>query len=161
VQALDPLPHERIVEIGCGHGVAVDLVARRLDTGQVTGLDRSAKMIAMAARRNRAHVEAGRAAFVTADIEMWQPDDGAFDCAFAINVIVFADAADPGIGAVRRALAPEGRLVLVFQPPGAGDVPELLERFIASLEANRFCIQHAEGVDMTGGPVACVVARPG
>ncbi len=40
VDFLDPRSGERILEIGCGHGVAVDLVARRLEGGCVTGLDR-------------------------------------------------------------------------------------------------------------------------
>jgi precorrin-6B methylase 2 len=59
ILALDPA--DRVLEVGCGHGVAVSLVCERLTSGRITAIDRSKKMIEMAARRNREHVAAGRA----------------------------------------------------------------------------------------------------
>ena len=44
-------------------------------------------------------------------------------------MILFADPANPGLVAVRTALRPGGRLVLVFQPPAPSEVPTLLARF--------------------------------
>jgi ubiquinone/menaquinone biosynthesis C-methylase UbiE len=62
-----------ILEVGCGHGVAVALVCQRLDSGRITAVDRAPKMIAMARRRNRAHAE--RAPFIVSTLE--QADLGA------------------------------------------------------------------------------------
>jgi trans-aconitate methyltransferase len=59
VWAVDTLtldPADRVLEVGCGHGVAVSLVCGRLTSGRITAIDRSKKMIEMAARRNRANV---------------------------------------------------------------------------------------------------------
>jgi Methyltransferase domain len=61
--ALDPA--DRVLEVGCGHGVAVSLVCERLTSGRITAIDRSKKMIEMAARRNREHVAAGKAVLKT------------------------------------------------------------------------------------------------
>src|ERR671925_2084285 len=61
VDTLEVRPADRLLEVGCGHGVAVSLVCERLTTGTITAIDRSPKMIEMATRRNREHVEAGRA----------------------------------------------------------------------------------------------------
>jgi len=61
VDTLEVRPTDRLLEVGCGHGVAVSLVCERLTTGTVTAIDRSPKMIEMATRRNREHVDAGRA----------------------------------------------------------------------------------------------------
>src|ERR671922_1729169 len=61
VDTLEVRPPDRLLEVGCGHGVAVSLVCERLTTGTITAIDRSPKMIEMATRRNREHVEAGRA----------------------------------------------------------------------------------------------------
>ena len=57
VDTLEVRPADRLLEVGCGHGVAVSLVCERLTTGTITAIDRSPKMIEMATRRNREHVE--------------------------------------------------------------------------------------------------------
>lgn len=59
VDTLEVRPADRLLEVGCGHGVAVSLVCERLTTGTITAIDRSPKMIEMATRRNREHVDAG------------------------------------------------------------------------------------------------------
>jgi len=56
VETLDVKSTDRLLEIGCGHGVAVSLVCERLDGGRVMAIDRAPKMMAMAKRRNRALV---------------------------------------------------------------------------------------------------------
>ena len=45
VSALALTGTESVLEIGCGHGVAVRLVLERLTSGHITALDRSQKMI--------------------------------------------------------------------------------------------------------------------
>src|SRR5688572_32158921 len=82
-------PDDRVLEIGCGHGVAVSLVCERLTSGRITAIDRSQKMIEMAARRNREHVASGRAVLKTAALEQADLGDERFDKVFAFNVAPF------------------------------------------------------------------------
>jgi ubiquinone/menaquinone biosynthesis C-methylase UbiE len=59
VEQLDIRPDDRVLEIGCGRGVAATFVCERLVAGHLTAVDRSAKMIEAAMRRNAEYVEAG------------------------------------------------------------------------------------------------------
>jgi cyclopropane fatty-acyl-phospholipid synthase-like methyltransferase len=88
LQAVDQLgvePNDRVLELGCGHGVAVDLVCRRLGTGRVTAIDRSEKMIGVALQRNAAHVAAGRAALVCTALEDADFGEQRFDQIFGVH----------------------------------------------------------------------------
>jgi ubiquinone/menaquinone biosynthesis C-methylase UbiE len=69
VDQLDVGPAERVLEIGCGHGVSATLVCERLRSGRLTAVDRSATMVEAAARRNAEHVASGRAEFLVAELE--------------------------------------------------------------------------------------------
>lgn len=59
-------PSDRLLEIGCGHGVAVSLVCEKLDGGAITAIDRSPKMIEAAVKRNANYVAGGVASFQAA-----------------------------------------------------------------------------------------------
>jgi SAM-dependent methyltransferase len=79
VEQLDLRPDDRVLEIGCGHGVAATLVCERLEEGRLTTVDRSAKMIQAATRRNAAYIEAGRAEFLVATLEDLNVRDRRFE----------------------------------------------------------------------------------
>ena len=52
VQLLDVQPNERVIELGCGPGVAIAALATRAIRGLVVGVDHSQVMIGQALRRN-------------------------------------------------------------------------------------------------------------
>src|SRR5262249_61919292 len=60
VQLLDVQPTDRVIELGCGPGVAIAALATRATQGLVVGVDHSQVMIRQARRRNTAAVRAGR-----------------------------------------------------------------------------------------------------
>jgi SAM-dependent methyltransferase len=113
-------PSHRVLEIGCGHGVAATFVLERLRDGRLTAVDRSAKMIAAATRRNAEHVEAGRAEFLVAELEALDLGDRRFDLIFAVRVGLFAREPDRARALVAPWLADGGRVVSVFDPPSGG-----------------------------------------
>jgi SAM-dependent methyltransferase len=108
VDTLEVRPADRLLEVGCGHGVAVSLVCEKLATGTITAIDRSAKMIEMATRRNREHVDAGTAELEAVALEDADFGDRRFDKVFAFNVAPFWLQPDAAIRAIRAHLAPDG-----------------------------------------------------
>jgi len=100
-------PGDRVLEIGCGHGVAATHVCEAIGpAGRLVAVDRSPKMVAAAARRNAAF--AGMAEFVTGELETLDLGGRRFDVVLAVRVGLFQrePAPRPGAGA---ALAGAGR----------------------------------------------------
>jgi SAM-dependent methyltransferase len=161
VETLDPGPDDRLLEIGCGPGVAVAAVCERLDGGQVVAIDRSATAIARAAKRNQDHLGAGRAVLLTAALEDVAPADvlqggRRFDKVFAMNVNLFwVRSPARELAIVRDLLAPGGALYLFYGYGGDGPVPrgpDALDRHLADAG---FAVEHRSGAATVG-----VVATP-
>jgi cyclopropane fatty-acyl-phospholipid synthase-like methyltransferase len=109
VDRLDLQPDHRVLEIGCGHGVAATMVCER--GCRVTAIDRSPKMIDAAARRNAAYVESGRAEFLVAALEDADLGDRRFDRILAVRVGLFHREPERARRLAERWLAPGGRIV--------------------------------------------------
>ena len=117
VERLNVRPDDRVLEIGCGHGVAATLVCERLEGGRLTAIDRSPKMIGAATRRNAVHVEAGTAEFLVARLEDLDLGDRSFDRIFAVRVGLFHREPDRARAIVERWLAPGGTVFAFFDSP--------------------------------------------
>jgi len=117
VDRLDIRPDDRVLEIGCGHGVAATLVCERLEGGHLTAVDRSPKMIAAAERRNAAYVEAGKAEFLVAKLEDLDLGDRRFDTVFAVRVGLFYREPERARSMVEKWLAPNGMVRAFFDQP--------------------------------------------
>ncbi len=110
-------PQDRVLEIGCGHGVAATLVLDRLDGGRLTAVDRSATMVAAAARRNAAAVAAGTAEFLVMALEALDLGDRRFDVVFAVRVGLFHREPERARALVAPHLAPGGRVLPFSDAP--------------------------------------------
>ena len=108
VEGLGVEPDDRVLELGCGHGVAVDLVCRRLTTGRVTAIDRSQKMIDVALRRNAPHVAAGKAVLICTTLEDADFGEERFDKVFGVHFPPYRRDPDATAALVARLLAPGG-----------------------------------------------------
>jgi ubiquinone/menaquinone biosynthesis C-methylase UbiE len=159
VETLGVRPGDRVLEIGCGHGVAASLVCERLDGGSILGIDRSAKMIEMAGRRNASHVAEGRATFQVAALHEADLGDARFDLVFAIHVPVLLRG-DPSreLAIVRAHLAPGGRFALPFQPLDPATTEPTVDRLARMLDAGGFTVVERHVAELASGRAGCVVA---
>src|SRR4030095_10723607 len=121
VQLLDVQPTDRVIELGCGPGVAIAALATRAIRGVVVGVDHSQVMIRQARRRNRAAIQAGRVRLIHTPVERLSSSDGPFNAALAVNTVGMWPDPPARLRELARLLRPGGGIALVSQPrcPGA------------------------------------------
>ena len=108
---------ESVLEIGCGHGVAVRLVLDRLTSGTITALDRSDKMIEAVRASNQAALTSGQLRTRAEALEDADWADETFDAIFAVNVDFNLRLGTRWPTMLKALLRPAGRIVLAFDPP--------------------------------------------
>ncbi len=125
VAALPLRPGMRVLEIGCGPGVAAREVLQRMEGVTVVAIDRSARSIALALRGSQKEIASGRLEFRTVAIEDFELKAGEprFDLAFALRVGAL-DGRHPAAGRLarqrlREALDPGAFLLVDDLPPVA------------------------------------------
>jgi SAM-dependent methyltransferase len=158
VEVLEIEPGDRLLEIGCGRGQAVELVAARLDGGQITGLDRSARAIAAATARNQQQMAAGKVKLMhstLAGATFHKP----FDKVFAVNVNVFWLGSGQELALLRAALAPEGSLFLFYEPPSADQLERIRTGCGLLLERAGFAIRDILTSEFSSSHGLCIVAQ--
>ncbi len=121
LQIINALPLSqgiRILEIGCGPGVAAREIANRIDFGFILAIDRSAKAIEQAMSNSQSEINSGKLKFVHARIEelVWHNTEEPFDIAFAIRVGAL-DGRHPemeqaALRNIRRCLKKDGKLFI-------------------------------------------------
>ena len=162
VDVLGAQPGERVLEIGCGRGVAIELLCERLDGGRVTGIDRSPVAIAAAEARNQAHVRSGRVRLLNAALADASFDEHErFDRVFAVNVNAFWLSPAKELAVVRRVLAPGARLHLFYEPPSPAQLERAAEACAAFLREHGFTVEQVLRAELPPNLGLCIVAAPG
>jgi len=118
IDALPLRPGMRVLEVGCGPGVAAREVARRLRGGHVLGIDRSRKALALARAGSKAELASGQLSFRCVAIEDFElsSDDAPFDLAFAVRVGALdgrhPDVFERACARIAAALGPRAKLFI-------------------------------------------------
>ncbi|MGH8273290.1 MAG: class I SAM-dependent methyltransferase [Gammaproteobacteria bacterium] len=107
ISALAPRPRERILDVGCGTGVALARIAADRPTARLSGIDLTPEMLAYARRRlpaaaRLAHADARRLPFA----------DASFDAALNLSMLHYLGDPATALSEMARVLAPGGRLIV-------------------------------------------------
>jgi SAM-dependent methyltransferase len=108
--ALGARPGDRILDVGCGPGFYVtELLEAVGPEGSVVGLDISADMLAVAAKRAEGH---GNVTFYEADASSLPVPDAGFDRAVCVQVLEYVRDVPTALREMHRALRPGGRVLV-------------------------------------------------
>jgi demethylmenaquinone methyltransferase/2-methoxy-6-polyprenyl-1,4-benzoquinol methylase len=112
-------PVRRILDLGCGTGDLTQLAARRFPRAEVTGVDFTAAMLALADRRRRHERVAPRVRYARASALGLPFRDASFDVAMSAFVARNLPNLEAAIAEVRRVLVPGGTLLTleITEPP--------------------------------------------
>jgi SAM-dependent methyltransferase len=161
VELLEIKPSDRVIELGCGPGVAIAALARRATQGLIVGVDHSAVVLRQARRRNAGAIKEGRVRLIHASVENLQVAGGPFDAALAVNTVGMWPEPTIRLSEIGLLLRRGGRIALVSQPrcPGATAATSAAagDRLRARLSEAGFDDTRVEtlGVDP---PAVCVLA---
>jgi cyclopropane fatty-acyl-phospholipid synthase-like methyltransferase len=90
IQILNISQNDRILEIGYGHGIGINMIASSIDC-YVTGIDFSELMFLEAQKRNKIHIENKKVDLHFGDFLDRESVESCYDKIFCINVVYFWD----------------------------------------------------------------------
>jgi cyclopropane fatty-acyl-phospholipid synthase-like methyltransferase len=113
-------PGDRVLEIGCGPGLAVALAAAKATKGKIIGIDHSPIMIRQAEMRNRQAIEDGRVELIVGGIDRLERRIDPFDKIFSVNVVQFLASRAAFFTQAFDMLKPAGALATTYKPRSKG-----------------------------------------
>jgi ubiquinone/menaquinone biosynthesis C-methylase UbiE len=110
VQLLPLSDSDNVLDIGCGNGNVLNMLAGR-SGGNFTGIDISPSAIKSALKHNRRYVKSRRMKFLCQDMNKMPFGDCSFNQIYTINTVYFWDNLDVTMSEIRRILKPEGLFI--------------------------------------------------
>jgi len=114
IEGLEVRPGDKVLEVGFGPGVAIQLLLHRVSAGSVAGVDYSQEMVRQAAARNAAALRNRRVDLRYGSVERLPFADETFDKALAINSMQTWPDARAGLREIQRVLKHGGNVALGF-----------------------------------------------
>ena len=114
VSLLDVQPSDKVLEVGCGPGVGIHLLATAAPAGRVAGVDCSKEMVEHARALNAEAIESGLVDLRHGSVENLPFEEGAFDTVLAINSMQVWPDVMAGLRETERVLRRGGKIALGF-----------------------------------------------
>lgn len=114
VSRMDIRPDDTVLELGCGAGKGLQLVADLVIAGNVIGLDLSKTLVKSALNRNYKRVATGVVKVIHGDAQEIPLAESSVDKVFSIHSIYFWDDLNTAMSEVSRVLRPGGTVIFTL-----------------------------------------------
>jgi len=107
----------KALDIGCGGGEVIKLLATKMPEGKIYGIDHSPEMVALSKRVNRSLLENDRVEINQGSVSALPYQDNMFEIVTAFETIQFWTNLNHDLKEVKRVLKPSGNLLIVNRYP--------------------------------------------
>jgi len=160
IEHMDVRGTQRVLDVGCGGGMAVKLLARRAGQGLVAGVDYSPQMVAQAVHRNAQAIACGRVEVRHGDCADLPYPDASFDQVCAVETFYFWPDPMRGLAEAHRVLRPGGQVSITLEMSReAAASPSLVQRLFGRWFTRR---SEREGLRiLSGNDLVDMLAKAG
>jgi 2-polyprenyl-3-methyl-5-hydroxy-6-metoxy-1,4-benzoquinol methylase len=139
IHLLEIQPDDKVLEVGFGPGVGIQILADAVSTGYVAGVDYSKEMVQQAKALNTKAIEAGLVQLQYGSVEALPFADDTFDKTLAINSMQVWSDAMVGLREMRRVMKVGGKIALGFTPQ-SGQSSTGLTEMLAKTSFTEACL---------------------
>jgi ubiquinone/menaquinone biosynthesis C-methylase UbiE len=132
IPLLEVQSDSKVLEVGFGPGVAIQILAATASTGFVAGIDYSQEMVEQATTRNAKAIAAGIVQLHYGSVEKLPFADDIFDKALAINSMQVWSDGMAGLREIRRVMTEGGQIALGFTSSSGQSSTGLTEMLTAA-----------------------------
>jgi SAM-dependent methyltransferase len=138
VELLEVRDSDRILEVGCGAGFVIRMIAEQNAACRIDALDFSCLMLKKTGQNNRPWIRQGRVRLLLGDLGNYDFRRDRYTKIFAVNVLYFWENLGAMLAKLYALLEPKGRLLLFMSSP------ERLRKvpFAADGVFNKYSLEH-------------------
>lgn len=115
LKSINIQPFDKIIDVGCGGGNAINIMCKDINGGNIYGVDYSALSVANAKKLNHKAVASHKVKVFEASVAELPFNDNAFDIATAFETIYFWPDLEDNLKEVNRVLKPQGTILIVCE----------------------------------------------
>ena len=161
VELLAVNSRHRILEIGCGPGVALQRCAGLAQDGYVLGVDHSELMVRLAQAALSKHIEAGRADVRRCTVFDDNLAASSWDRIYSVNVVQFFSDIESECSRIHDLLVPGGKAATTFQPrsqsPTRKEALEMATSIESAMDTAGFVDSRRQELPLEPSPAICVL----
>ncbi len=163
VDLLEIHPQDKVLEIGCGPGLALSACLVKVREGFVVGFDHSQTMLAQARARNARAILEGRLDLRLGTVEELPPTNEKFNKIFSVNVVQFIHDKVAAFQALFARLAPRGLMAITYMPrnqnPTRANALQMASEVKRHMKKVDFVNIRVEELSLKPVPAVCVIGE--